>query len=53
MKIGKLLQVNIKYVFRYCDEVDQDELARLMCKTYSKSAFNISYPFCADEATIA
>lgn len=52
MKIGQLVKTYIGKVFRYCDEIDHEELARLMDKRYSKQTFDINYPFCAEVETV-
>lgn len=53
MKIGQLVQACTKKVFRYCDESDHEELARLMDAKYSKDTFGIHFPFCAEVETIS
>jgi 5-methylcytosine-specific restriction endonuclease McrA len=53
MKIGQLVQAYTKKVFRYCDESDHEELARLMEAKYSKDTFGIHFPFCAEVETIS
>jgi hypothetical protein len=52
MKIGQLVKTYVGKVFRYCDEVDHEELVRLMDARYSKDAFGINYPFCAEVETV-
>jgi hypothetical protein len=53
MKNGQLVKAYSKKVFRYCDEADHDELARLMDTNYSKDTFGIHFPFCAEVETIS
>jgi 5-methylcytosine-specific restriction endonuclease McrA len=53
MKIGQLVKSYVRTVFRYCDESDHEELARLMDARYSKDTFGIHFPFCAEVETIS
>lgn len=48
IKIGQLVKNHIHKIFHYCQLEDQDELARLMDKNYSKRVFNINFPFCKE-----
>jgi 5-methylcytosine-specific restriction endonuclease McrA len=52
MKIGQLVKTYVRKVFRYCDEVDHEELIRLMDARYSKDTFGIHYPFCAEVESV-
>lgn len=52
MKIGQLVKTYVRRVFRYCDEVDHEELVRLMDAMYSKQTFGINYPFCLEVESI-
>lgn len=52
MKIGQLVKTYVRRVFRYCDEVDHEELMRLMDAKYSKQTFGINYPFCLEVESI-
>jgi hypothetical protein len=49
MKIGRLVQIHIGKIFQNCDD---NELINLMDKQYSKDAFDINYPFCAEQENI-
>lgn len=53
MKIGQLVKTYVRKVFRYCDESDHEELARLMDAKYSKAIFGINFPFCVEVETIS
>jgi len=53
MKIGQLVKVHIKEIFKHCDITDHGELDRLIDKTYSKITFGINYPFCTEVASIS
>ncbi len=52
MKIGKLVKLHIKEIFRYCEVTDHDELNRLTDKRYSKKIFDINFPFCSEISSI-
>ena len=53
MKIGQLVKTYVRKVFRYCDESDHEELARLMDAKYSKDTLGINFPFCLEVETIS
>jgi len=48
MKIGELVKAHLKGIFDYCETLDHTELARLMERRFSKTTFNINFPFCAE-----
>jgi hypothetical protein len=52
MQISKFVQAHAAQIFAYCNEVDRNELLRLMESGYSRSTFGISYPFCAEVSKI-
>jgi len=52
MKIGKLVKYHIKKIFKHCESIDHEELARLQNRKYSKNTFGINYPFCTEVAFI-
>jgi hypothetical protein len=45
LPIGKFVQSYIGKIFEACDD---NELTKLMDKQYSKTVFDINYPFCAE-----
>ena len=53
MKIGQLAKTYVRKVFRYCDESDHEELARLMSAKYSKHTLGINFPFCLEVEAIS
>jgi len=53
LKIGRLVKLHIKKIFHYCENVDHEELERLMDRTYSKETFGIYYPFCTEASQIS
>jgi len=53
VKIGILVKNYIYKLFHYCEIEDRDELYRLMDKDYSKTVFNINFPFCKPADNIA
>ncbi len=52
MKIGRLVKAHIKKIFQFCETEDHSELSRLMDKGYSKSTFDINFPFCTEVTLI-
>ncbi len=52
MKIGKLVKLHIKKIFQYCESINHDELSNLMNERYSKSTFDINFPFCTEVSKI-
>lgn len=52
MKIGQIVQSSIPVIFKYCEETEPEEFARLQDPRYSKEAFDINYPFCRQSAQI-
>lgn len=52
MKIGQIVQSSIPAIFKYCEETEPEEFARLQDPRYSKEAFNINHPFCLQVAQI-
>lgn len=52
MKIGQIVQSSVPAIFRYCEESDPAEFARLQDPRYSKEAFDINFPFCRQVAWI-
>ncbi len=53
MKIGQLVKLHIKKIFKHCEVTDHSELTRLTDNKYSKKHFDINYPFCAVAASIS
>lgn len=52
MKIGQIVQSSAPLIFKYCEENDPTEFARLQDPRYSKETFDINYPFCRQVAQI-
>jgi len=52
MKIGQIVKSSAPAIFKYCEETEPEEFARLQDPRYSKEAFNINYPFCRQVAQI-
>lgn len=52
MKIGQIVQSSIPAIFKYCEEAEPEEFARLQDSRYSKETFDINYPFCRQVAQI-
>lgn len=52
MKIGKVVQGSVQAIFKYCEEIEPEEFARLQDPRYSKEIFDINYPFCRQVAKI-
>ena len=52
MKVGQIVQSSVPAIFKYCEETEPDEFARLQDPRYSKETFNINYPFCRQVAQI-
>lgn len=52
MKIGQIVQSSIPAIFKYCEETEPEEFARLQDPRYAKETFNINYPFCRRVAQI-
>lgn len=52
MKIGQFVQRNVPAIFKFCEESDPSEFARLQDPQYSKETFDINYPFCKPVAKI-
>lgn len=53
MKIGQIVRNNVPAIFKYCEETEPEEFARLQDPRYSKETFDINYPFCRQVAKIA
>ncbi|MDO5643218.1 MAG: HNH endonuclease [Paracoccus sp. (in: a-proteobacteria)] len=53
MKIGQIVQSSVPSIFKYCEETEPEEFARLQDPGYSKETFDINYPFCRQVAKIA
>jgi len=53
MKIGQLVKLHIKEIFKHCETRDHGELDRLLDKRYSKKTFGINYPFCSEIYSIS
>jgi hypothetical protein len=51
-RIGELVKAHIAKILRYCEEVEQSELARLMNPAYSKDNLGLYFPFCAPAEAI-
>ena len=45
IKIGQLVKSKLKDIIAYCELHDNEEISRLESKNYSKSTFNINFPF--------
>ncbi|MDN5788755.1 HNH endonuclease [Pseudorhodobacter sp.] len=52
MKIGQIVQSSVPAIFKYCEETEPEEFARLQDPRYSKETFDINYPFCRQVAQI-
>lgn len=52
MKIGQIVQSSVPEIFKYSEETEPEELARLQDPRYSKETFDINYPFCRQVAQI-
>ena len=52
IKIGRLVQANIKQIFHYCETVNHNEFEKLCDLNYSKTTFGISYKFCSEVVDI-
>ena len=53
MKIGELVKTYIEQIFEFCEKNDPKELKHLMDKEYSKSTFNLQFPFCSEVSVIS
>jgi len=52
MKIGQLVKLHIKEIFKHCEITDHSELDRLLDKRYAKKIFDINFPFCSEISSI-
>ncbi|SDF82463.1 HNH endonuclease [Sulfitobacter delicatus] len=53
MKIGQIVQSCVPAIFKYCEDTEPEEFARLQDPRYSKETFDINYPFCRQVAQIS
>jgi hypothetical protein len=53
MKIGELVKLYIEQIFEFCEKNDLKELKLLMDNEYSKSTFNLQFPFCSEVSNIS
>jgi hypothetical protein len=51
MPIGVFVRNYLTEIFEYCKR-HPDELSRLMKREYSKTTFNLDWPFCMEDGTI-
>ncbi|MHA6324276.1 hypothetical protein [Roseivivax sp. CAU 1753] len=52
MKIGQFVRRHVPAIFEHCENTDATEFSRLQDARYSKSTFDINYPFCKPVADI-
>jgi 5-methylcytosine-specific restriction endonuclease McrA len=53
MRIGQLVRQFLPKIFEYCENVDAEELSRLMLHAYSLDTFHLTaYPFCQEISKI-
>jgi len=45
VKIGQLVKSKMAIIIDYCEQLDEKEISKLESATYSKSTFNINFPF--------
>ena len=48
MKIAELVKAHIKEILSYCDNINHNELDRLLDKDYSKNTFDLKFSFCIE-----
>jgi 5-methylcytosine-specific restriction endonuclease McrA len=52
MKIGKLVKQHVQQIFEHCETADHGEIDSLLTLRYSKTTFDLNFPFCVELANI-
>lgn len=53
MKVGKLVQLFIPKILKYCEQHDHQEFGKLFTAEYSKKTFNINFPLLVEQGDLS